>query len=192
MKLAKALIFVGLSCSLWSCASEGVRFDAVGPDNQLAPQARYLLSADRVREATVIVESWGRMWDQVNGRDTDTVRFRLTVENPSEDAVSIPLDRLSAGDDQGHRYLRAGDFLPGDQSPPMFVVPAGQRTSFETTFDAGAPGVLNTTGAVNLGWSYSYRGQAVEHSTRFLPVRYVRYVEHHYVGFGFTYWPCRR
>ncbi len=188
MKCSLALSLLAVVVSFCGCASEGVRLSAVGPDNQLWPQARYALNAEGVKEASVIVEGWGRFDDRVDGRSTDTVRFRLTVENSSEDAVAIPLDRLSAQDDLGHRYIHVSDFLPGDQHAPTFLVQPGQRTSFESTFDTGAPGNLDVTGAISLAWGYSYRGAAIDHTTRFIPVRYVYRPEPVYFGVGFGYW----
>jgi hypothetical protein len=171
------------------CASHRVHLEADGGDGRLAPGARYSLETGGRAEASIVVEAEGAREIELEGRETDTARFRVTVYNGGESAVQIPLDRLAVRDDRGQALHRAGLFAGPGLEGNVFVTPGGATNSFELLYDLGAPERWDVTGSVAVDWGYDYRGTAKGHQTRFLPVRYVTrvYREPVFFGFGFGF-----
>lgn len=170
-----------LCCALLltGCASRSYRFEGVGADGRTGREIRHVLTSEAGDEGVITLEARGRAYTEVAGRETDTIRMTLVLDNRSEDAIEVPLDQLALVDDEGRQWRRAeiagADLVGPDGGPPqVLVAPAKARTSFEVLYDAGAPGSLRTTGSVTLGWSYRFRGQTTSHESRFLPVRVQR------------------
>ncbi len=167
-------------CSFWiaslvlvGCSSSSQAwFEGVGPEGSTAPEVRYTLQSAQGVEGAVTVELTGIRNDELDGRNTDTARVRLTVDNRSDAAIEIPLAHLALEDDEQRRYQRIESNLPAGSSTDFALVPARVRSSLEILFDAGGPRVLRTTGSLSLIWSYRFRGEETPHRTRFLPVRY--------------------
>ncbi|HYC77874.1 MAG TPA: hypothetical protein VEI02_09630 [Planctomycetota bacterium] len=182
----KSLFALAVAALLAGCGSTEVFLEAVSDDGRLAPAARYSVQADGVEQASVIVEAEGLRYEELGGRETDTLRVRIQVANAGPSAITVPLDGTAAQDDVGRRFLLVGTYVPVGQEGRALVVPGGANRSVEALFDLGAPGRWNGVGSVAVSWSYHFRDGRREHRTRFLPVRYVtRYYERPYpVGFG--------
>jgi len=153
------------------CASRSYRFDGVGPEGTRGRQVRYVLESGAGNEGSITLAARGRAYEEVGGRETDTVRVRVTLDNASDDALVVPLEGVELRDDEGRTWQRMDDPL-ADGTPGSAIEAAPRsRISVDLLYDAGAPGTLRTTGSVQLGWGYRFRGQDTRHSTRFLPVR---------------------
>lgn len=168
------LVFLAPGCA----TSRSFVFEGVGEDGRAAPDVRYVLSSTAGNEGSVTLDARGRAFDIVDGRETDTVSVRLTVDNASTDPLDIPLDALVLTDDQNRVLKRLEMDLPkapvgGDSARTLRIDPS-TRTTLDFLYDLGASGVLRSTGSVSFDWRYLFRGQSVQHRTRFLPVRYYR------------------
>lgn len=197
----KRLLPLLLICSVTlvsGCSMSTVRFDGVGPDGTTGREVRYVLESDAGNEGSVTVSAKARRRDEVSGRETDTMRFRITVDNASTDPMHVPLAKISVRDDAGRQWRQVSVAAPEGSGTDDLVAPPQARTSIDLLYDAGAPDTLKTTGSVTLDWGYRFREQETTHATRFLPVQFRRshvtwstgfwygwgHHHHYYGGFG--------
>ena len=160
--------------SLAGCASGPNQFDAVTAEGVRGRQARYVLESTAGNEGSITIEAQGEPLAAVDGRTTDTMRFTLTADNASDDAIVIYPAELGAIDDQGRKLLQVAAFLPPGSPAGIFRIEPRTRTSMEVVFDTGAPNTLETTGSIAFQWEYEYQGADRAHETRFLPTRVYR------------------
>lgn len=187
-RAASLLVLVVSLGVLGGCASRTWRMEGVGPNGELGREVRYVLESDAGNEGSVTVAARGRARDQIDGRSTDTLRVWMTLDNASDDPISVPSERLIAKDDQGRQLVRLSALAPGPPASDIVIGPR-QRATVELLYDLGAPNALPSTGSLTIDWTYRFRGKEIGHSTRFLPVRYYAAPPAYQVGFGYGYGP---